>query len=123
MLHDTQSVLGTGVLGETFKQLCQFEYVCHSVAQAGIDQRPLSEREIVNHLKSFDIDQDLATQRLIDSMYASCVGSSNIFRLEKFCLAHEFCFEVRRPEVTPHACWCILDETARDFLGRADKLS
>merc|ERR1719420_1139143 len=41
-----------------------------AAAAAGVDQRPLSEREIVNHLAQFDIDKNLATERLIESMSA-----------------------------------------------------
>ena len=33
-----------------------------------MDQRPLSEREIVKHLAAFDIDETLARERLIEGM-------------------------------------------------------
>merc|ERR1712032_550435 len=39
-------------------------------ASAGVDQRPLSEREICKHLATFDIDEELARERSIESMSA-----------------------------------------------------
>jgi ATPase subunit of ABC transporter with duplicated ATPase domains len=38
--------------------------------QAGIDQRPLSQREIVKHLEQFGLDEELVLNRLIGSFSA-----------------------------------------------------